>query len=388
MRNAPATRKVLKKAAAVAEQESALVRAVRAQGRVSRVELARTLALVPSTAGIYVDRLVSEGFLREKPSPARGLGRPPVLIELNPRAGRFVGLDFDAREMHAIDCDFAQRRQGETRRAIPPRSRVGEVLEQLEHVVRELLAARPGELLGIGVGVPGVVDPVRGTVTRYDYLPGWHDVSVGPWLAERFGVPVAVENNIRSMVLGELWSGSGQGTRHLVCLGVRSGIGSGIVVDGQLVRGAQNLAGEIGDWIYPGAAGPARRDGRGGAATGASIEQLASLTALLDAAKLSTAAELLAALERGQRRATTLVLEAARVHGWVVHQLIALLDPERVVVAGPLVEHEPYLEALRAAARAWGGARAAERLATSTLGPYAGAMGAAALAFQHWKPSR
>jgi hypothetical protein len=75
------------------------------------------------------------------------------------------------------------------------------------------------------------------------------------------------------------------------------------------------------------------------------------------------------------------------VHGWVVHQLDALVDPETIVVSGPLVEHEPYWSALVAAAEACGG-EAAARVRPSSLGPFAGAIGAAALAFQHWKPRR
>ncbi len=205
---------------------------------------------------------------------------------------------------------------------------------------------------------------------------------IGPRLAERFLVPVAVENNLRSIALAELWNGQGRGLRNFVCLGVRSGIGSGIIVDGQLLKGANNLAGEIGRWVCPepsfDVAVPARQ----------TIEDVASLNALLKTLGLTTVADLVSALERRQRPAIAMVQRAARVHAWVIHQLWTLFDPERVIVAGPLVEQEEYLTALHAAVADFGGTPLAASLTPSTLGPYAGAMGAAALAFQHWKPQR
>src|SRR5690242_7756212 len=92
---------VQKKPQAVAALESAMIRLVHSEHDISRVELARRLKLVPSTAGTYVDRLLKAGFIRETAAATRGLGRPPIVLELNPQAGRFVGVDFDARQIHA-----------------------------------------------------------------------------------------------------------------------------------------------------------------------------------------------------------------------------------------------------------------------------------------------
>ena len=121
---------------------------------------------------------------------------------------------------------------------------------------------------------------------------------------------------------------------------------------------------------------------------GQTIEDVASISALLKNLELPSAAELLGAVERRQRQAVAAVERAARVHAWVVQQLATLLDPERLVVAGPLVEAEVYMAALVRAATELGGPALAEKLSPSTLGPFAGARGAAALAFQHWRPQR
>jgi N-acetylglucosamine repressor len=376
------------------------VRTVRRRGAISRSDLARELGLVASTAGIYVDRLVRNGYLIETTRPARGLGRPPVFLEINPRASRFIGVDFDARQLMAVSVDFAQEPLEQVCRTLPARPSAENVLSTIEESIHEVIGSDHRDLMGIGLGVPGPIDADRGIALAYKFIRDWKDVPIGPRIAARFPAPVFVENNLRSMALGELWTAPGSGLRNLVCLGVRSGIGSGIIVDGKLVRGANNVAGEIGRWVYP--------EDSSGAGDESSpprtIEDVASLTALLAEAaeRLAqgedstlgkrgdrpTIAELLAAAARGDGLAHRLVEKAARIHGWIIHQLVLVLDPEQIVVAGPLVESDVYLDALHGAFARLGSPQLGSRVVRSNLGALAGARGAAALAFHHWKPRR
>ncbi len=396
--------KIVKKTQAVADLESEVVRLVRAQGPISRVELARELKLVASTAGIYVDRLLERGFLRESAQTARRFGRPPMLIELNPQRGRFIGVDFDARQVMAASVDFSQQPMEQACRTIPARAGVERVLRTIEELIEEAIGAGKSEVLGIGLGVPGPIDAEGGISRHYKFIRGWSDVPIGPRIRDRFGLPTFVENNLRSMALGELWCGQGRGAKHLICLGIRSGIGTGIVVDGKLLAGAHSLAGEIGHWKCQEL--PGFGNGRADADAGAprTIEDSASMTGILAeaAARLAAgrtsalggpgdapaAAALLAAAQNGDELAWELVEQAAQVHGWVVHQLATLLDPELVVLAGPLAESDAYLEVVRQAAARYSPAPLRASLVRSTLGDFAGAMGAAALAFHHWKPQR
>ena len=390
--------KVVKKPQAVANLESAIVRRVSARGAVSRIELARELGLVPSTAGIYVDRLIERGFLTESTKTERGIGRPPLLVELNPQGGRFIGVDVDARQVMAVAVDFAQRPLAETRRTLPLRATVERVIAEIAGSIAELVGARDRDVLGIGLAVPGPIDAERGVSRRYEFIRGWIDVPIRDRIAASFRAPVFVENNIRAMALGELWCGQGRGLRSLVCLGVRSGIGSGIVIDGKLLAGARNMAGEIGRWSCS-------QPPRGAAESQLiTIEDVASMTAILARAAeqlrkrrtsalgspgdAPTAARLLEAAREGDALACELIDEAARIHGDVVHQLASLVDPQRVIVAGPLSENDAYLAALRRQASRLGGQAIGEKIVRSTLGALGGAIGAAALAFQHWKPRR
>src|SRR5688572_33036306 len=87
--------------------ESNILKRVRSSNGVSRVELARHLGLAPSTAGIYVERLIEEGYLEESDKAERETGRPPMLLRLNPERGEFVGVDFEARNIMAVAVDFS-----------------------------------------------------------------------------------------------------------------------------------------------------------------------------------------------------------------------------------------------------------------------------------------
>ena len=398
--------KIAKKHHAVADLESAMVRLVRARGSISRTKLAQELKLVASTAGIYADRLIRSGYLVESKTTPRGVGRPPVLIELNPLRGRFIGVDFDARQVMAVAVDFAQRPLEQVHRTLPARATTERVLTTIEQSIREVMGPRIGDVLGIGLGVPGPVDADRGIALDYKFIPDWHHVEIKPRIAAAFNAPVFVENNLRSMALGELWCGAGRGLRDLVCLGIRSGIGSGIIVGGKLLCGSNNLAGEIGRWACPEDILPAPAAAAGSRAGAAprTIEDVASVTAMLAEAgerlsqgqksalgkpgDLPTVADLLAAAGAGDPLARSIVERAAFTHAWIVFQLALLLDPERMVIAGPLAEGPVYLDLLQQAIARLAGPKLGLRVVRSTLGAFAGALGAAALAFHHWRPRR
>src|SRR5690606_39053798 len=214
----------------------------------SRVEIARQMQLAPSTASIYVDRLISEGFLLEGEKVDRRFGRRPILLKPNPRAGLFVGVDIEAQNLMTTVVDFSMHVIDRVHRKISPRATAKQVLTLMSNSIASVIRPQTFPLLGIGVGVPGVIDFEKGLASEYAFLPGWNNVPVVSHLADQFKVPVSLENNIRSMAMAELWLGKGVGQRNFVCLGVRAGIGVGIVINGELYRGSHGGAGEIGNW--------------------------------------------------------------------------------------------------------------------------------------------
>jgi len=388
--------RIKKKHHTIAAVEAELLKRVRVHGRISRVELSRKLNIVPSTAGIYVDRLIRDGFLVESAKREQRSGRPPKLLELNPAGGRFVGVDFEARNLMATAVDFSERPLHQIHKAIRATDSAGQILDKIERAIAEVMAGDPRPVLGIGVGVPGTVDPHSGVAIHYEFIKGWHEVPLGARLSKKFGVPVFLENNIRCMALAELWFGGERGLQDFVCIGVRSGIAAGVIVNGHLLRGSRNRAGEIGQWHCP---VPAELSGSG------RLEHVASLSAMIATAqqaidhgqKTSLAAlkgelaieDIAHAVQSGDAFAQSLIQAVARVHGWVVSELNTLFDPQKIIFAGPLAElGEAFLAPVREAVRQWNGADPGVEITGSTLGKYNGALGAAALALHQWKPKR
>lgn len=381
---------------ATAEAEFALIQEVRRQASPSRVQLARRLSLAPSTVGVYVDRLIGEGYLREGRKLQAASGRPATVVELNPEAGEFIGVDFDARHIAATKVDFSQQVRQRTQRAVLAHDSACEVLAKIEDAIGEM--AHPRRLLGIGVAVPGTVDSESGVARHYAHIPGWQDVALVEALSRRFRVPVYLENNIRSFALAEQWFGARPAVQNFVCLGIRSGIGAGVFIDGKLHRGTDGLAGEIGSW-------PCEVPAQGGATRTDALENVASVSAILARLTHEMASGRATALASPRGRVTldamlqaaqaadplTLrcLADAAHVVGRVIAQFSLLLNPQRVVIAGPLSAlQQAFLDPLSQAVDRYAVPQHAKKpeIVAASFGDYGGAIGAAALAVHQWKP--
>ncbi len=385
----------------IANQEADLLLRVRAQEGLSRIDLARSLKLAPSTVGIYVDHLVEEGCLFEGKGAEREFGRPPTILALNPQGGRFVGVDFEARNIMAIAVDFSQRPLKQYHDTIAAEEPVESILAKIEHAIETVTTGDDRDVLAIGVGVPGTIDSVKGIALSYKHIKGWENVPLVSRLKERFGVPVFVENTIRTMALAELWFGQGRGLRNFVCLGMRSGLGAGIIIDGQVYRGADNRAGEIGDW--PCALGSANGTGKlpsGKAFT--RLEEFASLQSLRNKLASPTGREedsgaaptaeappedLVKAAQAGDKVVLGFLDRVTQAFGLVLNQLNCAFNPEKIILAGAFtVFGDLFLRPLEQNLNAFAPPGGAPKVVNSQLGSFNGAIGAAALAVHEWKP--
>ena len=390
--------------------ESDILKNVRAANGISRVDLARTLGLAPSTAGIYVERLIKEGFLEETDKAERETGRPPKMIRLNPEGGEFVGVDFEARNMLSVAVDFSDKPLRNAHAQIGAGDSVDDIIKKIENTIASVLPRDPKRLLAIGVGVPGLVNSSAGVALHYKYIAKWKNVPLAERLSAKFGVPVFLENNVRSMALAELWFGQGLGVSDFACVGIRSGIGAGMVLDGRLYSGAMHDAGEFGRWRCPILSGKVA--GWFGvteemASLGPELQDVSSVRAIQRALQNAIAAgqktvlkgaksplsleDMLRALQQRDQLASLVIGEAAKCLGWGIAHLSLVIDPEKIVLAGPLtLLGDSLLQPLRAMVESvlsLSESRVPE-IVNSTMGEFSGALGAAALAVHEWKPVR
>jgi glucokinase len=243
----------------------------------------------------------------------------------------------------------------------------------------------------VGAGIAGLIDHRKGIVRFSPNLAKWKDVPLKDMLHERFGVPVAVGNDVNAIVWGEYKFG-GHDTEHLFCFTLGTGVGGGIVSDGRLIMGANDAAGEFGHTSFEGNAECAC--GLTGCLEAyvctknfiAMVQRRANLTSPLTQlayAKKLTPERLAQAAEQGDRVAQRIFQEAGQRIGRALGNVVQLLDPEVIVVnggvsnAGDLIL-DPIRTALKRHTMPLHGRKL--RVVKSKLGERAGILGAAALA--------
>jgi glucokinase-like ROK family protein len=216
---------------------------------VSRTYLVEVSGLNKSTVGSLLAQLQSWGFVKESGRSDPRPGRPGVLIDLNPDAGRLIGVEIGVGFISVVVTDLkAQavwRQKVETDSQVPLTQT--QILEHAERLVHEAIeaTAREGHLFGIGVGVPALIDHATGTLLFAPNLK-WTNVPLRDQWQARFGVPVMVENDANASALGEQMLGVAKQVDNFVYLSAGVGLGGGVIIGGKLYGGVGGFAGEVG----------------------------------------------------------------------------------------------------------------------------------------------
>lgn len=278
------------------------------------------------------------------------------------------------------------------------------VCERIAVTVRKVIkeaGVRRKDLCGVGVGVPGPVNPMTGVVATCPNLgDSWDDFPLSVTLAELLNLPVTVDNDVNVGAVGEHTFGAGRGACQMMAIFVGTGIGGGLIIDGQLYGGQRNAAGEIGHMVLD-PDGPLCGCGQPG-----HVEALASRTAMerdiraaLDAGRSSLITDLLAqagrttmsagvigdAYEAGDALVREVVQQAQYYLGLAISGCVNLFDPEVIVVGGGVLERmgDAYLEPVRAVAQQhYVNKKDLDkvRIVSASLGDASGSVGAAVLA--------
>jgi glucokinase len=204
-------------------------------------------------------------------------------------------------------------------------------------LARRLLAGAEGRLVAVGVSFGGPVDAAAGTVKLSHHVPGWEDTPLREQLQAAFGVPAVVENDANAAALGEWKFGAGQGCASLLYVTVSTGIGGGWVLNGQIYRGADGMAGEIGHVVVR-SDGAACVCGKRGCleaeAGGPAIARLMRQRWGQGSPEPWTGESVAVAAAKGDPRAQEVMDDAARFLGAGLGGAINLMNPERVVLGG------------------------------------------------------
>ncbi|GAA1304242.1 ROK family transcriptional regulator [Pseudonocardia xinjiangensis] len=322
----------------------------------SRTELARGLGLAASTVSLRVQELIDLGVVRETGAgPSRG-GRRPRLLELCSDGGFVLVADVGGTHARAGVVDFTGALSDVEEIPVPVAAGAGPeaTLDLLGGVFDDLVRRRAGGesategigASGIGIALPGPVDLERRCADSPSRMPGWDGFPVGRWLEERFGVVTVVENDANLMALGEHVS-SAHPVRHSVTVKAGSAIGSGIVVDGVVYRGADGAAGDFSHARVPAGGDIPCSCGNTGCLE--TIASGAALVRVLQAAgrDVTDTAQVIRLARSGDPEATTLVRTAGRHLGEVLCTVVNFFNPGAVFLGGGLSTVEPFVAAVR-----------------------------------------
>lgn len=213
------------------------------RGPSSRAEIARLLGVSPATVTSATKGLIARGLVAElEDQPSRG-GRPARLLGLVREAASAFGVKVTANHVATVRVSLDGAVEAYATTPFDPA--VPDALDRLARILRAALDVYPGNLLGIGIGVPGSVDSQASGVVTAPTL-GWSEVPVGAYLRGLLGVPVLLDNDVNTLAAAERLYGVGQHVASYLTVTIGLGVGCGIVVDGAIYRGAQGGAGEIG----------------------------------------------------------------------------------------------------------------------------------------------
>lgn len=318
---------------------------VKSAGPISRRDISQRSGLSAATVSNLTAEFISEDLIREVGPGEAVRGRPPVLLRLNSRAGFVAGVKVMEDSLTAVvtdlDAEVLAYRTHPLERSnggqVTPDEVVAAVAEIVESVVSDSKVDR-ADVLGVGLGLAGLVDNAGG-LALYSPFFSWRAVDLAGPLTRQLGMEVILENDVNALTIAEQWFGHGHDRDHFCVVTVGSGVGLGIVVNGEFYRGAGGGAGELGHTTLV-EDGPECYCGKKGC-----LEMLASDRALLRKAKsmlpeLARRGEKLAladvvkAAEDGDQWAGDLLAESGHWLGVGVANVVNLLNPGLVIIGG------------------------------------------------------
>jgi predicted NBD/HSP70 family sugar kinase len=322
-----------------------LLRLVRSGPATTRAEVAALSGMSRAAVAQRLNALLARGLIRSAGElPSTG-GRPAGVFEFNASAGTVLSAEIGASHIHVAITDLAanvlEDSSEEVSAAEGPEKVLGLVHRRFAQLLERSSQGR-GSVFGIGVGLACPVEFATGRPVNPPIMLGWDRFGVADWLGERWGVPTLVDNEVNMMAVGEhatTWSGESE----LLCIKVGTGIGCGVISHGQIHRGAQGAAGDIGHVRVVGQDDVVCNCGNVGC-----LEAVAGGGALardLRAQGISarTSRDVVRLVRGGRGEAIQLVRRSGRLLGDVLAGAVNLFNPAVIIIGGEIAEAEEQL---------------------------------------------
>lgn len=331
------------------ECKSLALRTVYSSGGISRIRLGRTLDVRLATITEICRELLDEGLLEEtgKISNPRGVGKNETMLAIRPGGKYFIGCELFPDRIAVKILNLAGGTFSEKIVKLRAKEKFGildSIGAEIEKEIKKMRVKR-AKIYGLGFVDPGIIDVERGYSVSSTIMPEWKDVPTRKYLSEKLSLPVFMLGTSQARALAEFLFGSGRGISNFIFIEYSKGIACGIVSEGSLVRGRNELAGEFGHFRFRGRnelcacgrkgcleaiAGPPALERRAGKASASAAGKILKKLSGGDREKINLEMLVLAA-SKGDR-ASLEILDEARSHiSAAVANLIHVLDPAKVI---------------------------------------------------------
>ncbi|MGZ9585232.1 ROK family protein [Paenibacillus marinisediminis] len=354
---------------------------IRLHAPISRADVAEMTGLNKATVSKLVNDLIENQLVSELGPGQSSGGRKPLMLLFNRHAGYAIGINLDVDRCQAMLCDLSGQIVIDSGvlqlQSTDPASVLDVLCGAIDHLMSQMPDS-PYQVIGIGVGVPGMVDE-DGTIQFAPNL-GWENVPLQAWLQERYPEQIiAVENEANTGAIGELRYDAGQSSPHLIYVSVGAGIGTGIIVGGELLRGAFGYSVELGHMTIEANGRKCSCGNRG------CWELYASEKALLDERlklPFATLEEAIRLAETDDPAALHALQQIGEYLGIGLTNLVNAFNPQLIIIGNKLAHSERWLRSALSRTvqqRALRSHQSGMRIEFSSLGSYAAALGAANL---------
>ncbi len=350
---------------------------------ISRSQISKRIQISKPSVSLFVEQLLKEGWVEEK-GPGESTisgGRKPVHLVFNPRAAYVIGVDIGGTKVASgVTClngEVHAYREFSTSEYLQK-----DLFKRLQKDVASMLQdlqLSNQEILGMGIGVPGVTNVEHGIVLDAPSLK-WKRYPVRKIASEYFSFPIYVENDVNTSVLGEQWLGAGKSLQNIIFIAVGTGIGSGMIINGKLFRGSNYSAGEMGYLVtdfHSAKSYHPTYEGYGFLESVASGSSIGNKFSAIKNESL-TAKEAFTRWKKGDEAASDIIEKAVEHLGFGIANYVSLFDPDLVIIGGGVSESfEDYKHSIIEIVEHF--TPQSCKIVPSTFGKESGIVGAAAL---------
>lgn len=373
----------------------------RSPAGLSRVELAQIVGLSPQTISNISRRLLDQDLIYEAGKEGTGPGKPRTMLRLNSSGMYAVGVHLDPAVTTFVVLDLVGAAVKHSRMKTPAGSDAGAVIDTIAAEIKQLISdsgVDPARIAGLGIASPGPIDLEEGTVVDPPLLLGWDRVPLRDALAAATGLSTIVDKDVTSAAVAETWAGGPSGAGSFIFMYMGSGIGCGIVLNDEVVRGTSGNAGEIGHIVVDPDGAPCDCGLRGCIKSTCIPQVLVAqaveagvldgpLAEVTGPALQESFLALAAAASAGDSRATKIIDHSAELVARAVSTVTNALDVDRVVFGGPFWTclSQRYLERIPELVREASATRKIHEIEVvgTGVGEDVGAVGAACLVLEH-----